>query len=78
MALQDWPKIHIISDCPAVVETQVNALCDEYSPAAWHISVVDSGIVVTCILVHNRVVREQMIAQMHMQPGPPFQIVKPR
>ena len=59
-------RIVIISGYPSEVESQVNAMLDEYTPIAWNFAAVDNRVEVTCLLFHNSVLRMAQLAN----PGP--------
>ena len=62
-------KVRILSAAPAVVEVQINEICDEYAPIVWNIAPTDAGIMVTVVLLHESEVRKAQIATPGMPMG---------
>lgn len=63
------PKVRILSNCPAVVEKQLNELGDTYAPIVWNIAPVGDGIMVTVVLLHEREIRKGQLATAAMPAG---------
>lgn len=62
------PGIRIISACPAVAEQQLNELAGRYAPIVWNVAPTEAGIMVTVVMLHERELRKQNLAQAMMAP----------
>lgn len=62
-------KVRILSAAPAVVESQLNELADEYAPIVWNIAPVGDHVVVTVVLLHESEVRKSQLAAPMMPAG---------
>ena len=61
------PKLRIVSGPPGRVEDELNILLETYSAAVWNIGPGPEGPVVTVILLHESVIRQQQLAAARMQ-----------
>lgn len=56
-------KIRVIGGNHHEIEQQLNQLLDEYTAVTWNFCPILDQVRVTVVLLHNSVVRMQMIAQ---------------
>ena len=59
-------RLRIVSGRPAEVEAELNQLLESYSAAVWNIGPGAQGAIVTVVLLHESVIRQQQIAAARM------------